>query len=216
MTFPVHVSCGYPSYKEAGLKWEDLEFRAWKLVKAIKGEPVNGYAMFGSDRVDGTATGRATALRLASSDAAQKLGQAALTGALVPVPSSKHICLGDSFTGSRLADAIVARAPASFSAAPVLCFDQEMPKSADGGTRSPAAIAEHLVLGDGTQFDRCILIDDVTTTGGHLRGAARFLDMNGITVIGAYCVAQTVWTRPQHLFRIPPSELDSQPDWFDL
>lgn len=216
MKFPVHVSCGYPSYKEAGIKWEDLEFKAWKLVKAIKGEPVNGYAMFGNERVEGTTAGRATALKLASSDAAQKLDQAGIRGALVPVPSSKHTCLGNAFTGSRLADAIAAKAPGTFNAAPLLCFDQEMPKSADGGTRSPSELAAHLVLGPGANFDECILIDDVTTTGGHLRGAARFLEQNGKRVIGAYCVAQTVWTRPQHLFRIPPAELDSQPDWFDL
>lgn len=215
MKFPVYVTCGYPSYKEAGIEWADLEYKAWKLVKAIKGQPVSGYALFGQHRVDETPTGRATARHLAAGDAVQKLRGAGIVAPLVPIPASDHVEFGATFVGEQLARAITMLAP-EFDTRPVLKFDQPMPKSSGGGTRDPGVIAAALRLDPCNGLNECVLLDDVTTSGGHLRGAARFLENHGITVVGAYCVAQTVWTRPAHLFRIPSAELDSTPDWFEL
>ncbi|WP_209348707.1 phosphoribosyltransferase [Pontixanthobacter sp. CEM42] len=215
MKFPVMVSCGYPSYREAGLDWGNLEYNAWKLVKAIKGQPVNGYAEFGNSRVDGTPGGRNVARRLVANDAVQKLRNAGLVAPLVAVPSSDHVDFEASFTGHRIAQAITAVAD-DYPTRSVLRFREVMPKAAgEGGTREPSTIAAALDIDDPVDFEQCILVDDVTTSGGHLRGAARFLRERGISVIGAYCVAQTVWTRPAHLFRIPAAELDSAPAWFE-
>jgi hypothetical protein len=215
MKFPVVVSCGYPSYEEAGIAWEDLEYRAYNVVKAVKGSPFNGYAMFGNVRVDNTPAGRANARRLVANDAVTKLDDLGVTGPLVAVPASSHVDFEGSFAGAVLAQEIAERGNGRI-ARPVLKFREQLPKAADGGDRSPQGIADNLELHPDVDFDNCILIDDVTTTGGHLKGAARFLEGHGIAVRAAYCVAQTVWARPPHLFRIDAFELDSQPQWYEL
>ncbi len=214
MIFPVTVSCGYPSYEAAGTEWEDLDYRAWNLVKAIKGKPMNGHALFGNLTVDGTPGGRMNAMRLAASDAVRRLTELGLSAPLVPVPASDHIEFEGDFTGRRIAAAIES-ANQQFLNRPVLKFDQVLTKASQGGTRDPAILANHLELNPGTEFTQCILVDDVVTTGGHLKAAARKLAQSGIEVVGAYCVAKTVQDRPEHLFRIPNETLDANPEWWE-
>ena len=44
MSLLVRVHCGYPSYADSGEEWGWADFDAYKLVSALKGKPINGYA----------------------------------------------------------------------------------------------------------------------------------------------------------------------------
>lgn len=215
MIFPVHVLCGYPSYETAGTKWNDDDYRASKLVKAVKHRPFNGYAKFRTTTIDDTARGRERALRLVAAAAVQKLTQNGLAGTLVALPASNHICFGNEFTGSRITDAIAAL-DVRFQSRPVLRFEQIMLKAAEGGTRNPAVIAASLDHQGPLDFQSCILVDDVKSTGGHLKGATRYLHAIGVDVVGAFCLAQTVNVRPASIFDIPSETINATPGFLDF
>ena len=169
MIFPVHVLCGYPSYETAGTKWNDDDYRASNLVKAVKHRSFKGYAKFRTTTIDDTPRGRERALRLVAAAAVQKLTQNGLAGTLVALPASNHICFGSEFTGSRITDAIAAL-DVRFQSRPVLRFEQIMLKAAEGGTRNPAVIAASLDHQGPLDFQSCILVDDVKSTGGSFEG----------------------------------------------
>ncbi|MBB4615891.1 hypothetical protein [Novosphingobium taihuense] len=213
MSFPVFVSCGYPSYEEAGIKWKDDDWRAWRLVQVIKGREVKGYSKFGKGGkviVESNKRGRTSALRLIAGHAAGQLVSGGFRGPLVPVPSSNTTSFGTEFTAQLISDAIATYSD-RFSAHPVLRFTQEMGSTSGGkGSRSPEVIAENLALQRGADIDECILVDDVYTTGGHLKGAARFLSSHGIRVVAAYCVAQTVRERPKQMFGMSSFVVDAR------
>lgn len=217
MKFPVYALTGYPSYQEAGTKWDDNDYKAFKLVKAIKHEAFKGYAMFRQTRIEDTVAGRERAVRLIAVSGIAKLKANGInSGNMVAVPSSSLTEFDGHFTGRRIMDAIATLDP-NFVPQPALAFTTAMPKAAGGGgTRSPGVICDNLKVNAACCFDNCILIDDVVSTGGHLRGAARKLDNSGKTVVAALCVAQTVWARPANMFQIADRELDSDPDYFEF
>lgn len=218
MKFSVTTLTGYPSYQEEGTKWDDRDWKAWRLVLAIKQKPFKGYADFGAYHIADNPAGRARALVLAATVAISKLKVLGITkGTLVPVPSSQLTEFGGDCAGQRLANAIATAAPNNFSAVGALAFINEMPKAAGGGgTREPSAICANLKFDPSSCFEDCILVDDVISTGGHLTGAARKLEQNGKKVVGAICVAQTVWSRPANMFDIPVRELNTEPEWFEF
>src|SRR3546814_9152271 len=88
--------------------------------------------------------------------------------------------------------------------------------SSDLGSRNPAVIAANLDHNGPPDFKNCILVDDVKSTGGHLKGAARYLHGLGINVVGAFCVAQTVNIRPASIFDIPSETINPPPGFFDF
>lgn len=208
----LHVICGYPSKSQGTYdSWNQADFHAYKFVRAVKGKPFNGYAVVRQGGVDhhfeNTVGGRATALGIASRALAGILhGRMGLAeAAVVPVPASDHLEYGSEFTGSRIASAISAL-HAPYQAYPNITFDQVMQKAADGGTRDPAVLAGHMQLHYELPQLPIVLLDDVTSTHGHLKAAARLLRDSGYTIAGAVCVAQTVWQRPESMFGIPAKE----------
>lgn len=194
--------------------WEDRHYRARNLVKALKCKPFRGYSDFGATdgkqyRVDGTAEGQAVALLIAATWVGQKMEATGLQQAfVVPVPSSAHVAPGAEFTGGRLAIAIMHLRP-HLVADPALFFAAPMVPSSEGGGRNSHAVEANLRGGEALYGSSpIVLLDDVYTTGAHLRGTARYLASLGVQVADAFVVARTVWAEPTNMFQCEAEEVD--------
>lgn len=211
----VHIVCGYRSRNEEwDERWTDADYRARNLVKGVKHEPFRGYSEWKvratnqSVRLDATPAGQAVALRVATSKLLDLFNVAGVAaGTLIPVPSSQTVAPGFDFTGARLARAVAGLLPA-IVAAPVLHFDQPQPRAREGGARRWQDVLPHL-RGNVAGLDApVVLLDDVMTSGGHLRACARYLAARGFEVSDAFVVGRTVWQRPASMFQMPSETLE--------
>lgn len=173
--------------------WGDEQNSVNQLVDAIKGEPVKGYGF--------VSVGAGPKRRIDQSnadDAVEWFGEMAAeflqletfttSPLLIPFPDSKSIRTTLVSRTRRLADAIARRYAATVL--DTLRFDRAMPSShSEGGSRDPQTIYPRLCLIRSIPFGTpCVLVDDVVTTGGHLRAAATFLRRIGPVPL-AICVA---------------------------
>lgn len=176
---------------------------AFKFVKAIKREPFGGWANVpmggGVRRLD--AQNAADATEWFGEWAAEQISSIARMRpvVLVPVPGSKSVDPSDrTFTAYRLADAIVRHCGgADVVVADVLRFAQPMASAhLEGGTRSARLLFRGLRMVSALPFPprQAILVDDVLTSGGHLRACAAKLVEAGYVVggAGAICAGRTV------------------------
>ena len=211
----VHIVCGYRSKSEEWTdKWTDAHYRARNLVLGIKREPFRGSSEWVSKNRDkkwliaNTPEGQAAALEFGSYLLASKLMGADIKAAhIVPVPSSQHITLGEDFTGNRIADALH-KLHGPYESKPILHFNSPQPRSRAGGSRRPSDIIPHLRSGSLVGLENVILLDDVMTSGGHLRACARYLRNQGVNVAGAIVIGRTVWEKPDNMFKMPSEDLD--------
>ena len=214
MTVTLHPVIYYRSKSEDwNDAWQQHDWIALNLVRAVKHKPFNGSSriVFKGGRVvviDSSDGGRDRALSLMCGELAKKIAEAGYEQALiVPIPASDHTNPARPFTGSRIAAGIQAKDP-SFVATPALYFSEPIPKSSAGGGRDAALIQSKLrdqgTIPAGTTV---VLIDDVFTTGAHIKAAARYLRAKGITVSDAFVVARTRWERPPHMLKAADEEL---------
>lgn len=195
-------------------KWSSSDYAARNLVAALKRREFNGYSNIKVGQtnyhIDNTVEGQANALVVASRVIAQKIQDAGYEAArVVPIPASDHIDPCGEFTGRRLAEAIQG-INANFRAAPVLYFNEVQLKSADGGTRDPHEIKQHLRIA-GDLDGPVVLLDDVCTTGGHLKAAARFLADLDHEVEDAFVVGRTAWEKPEKMFAVERETIHTKP-----
>lgn len=204
----VHAACGYPGNSPAwDDDWENSHWLARNLVKGVKREPFNGYAEWVRQpagtrvRQYSDEAGQRLAMQVAVSKLAKLIADAGIVAAtVVPVPSSQTTALGEDFTGARLAVALQQRRP-GLIAAPALYFDAPQPRAHEGGERRWNMILPHLRGGVGLA-EPLVLLDDVMTSGGHLRACRRFLQARGHDVAHAFVIGRTVWERPENMFTI--------------
>ncbi len=145
---------------------------------------------------------------------AQVIGQWRNT-LLVAVPASSHTVFTVPFTGSRLADAVAVRLPkeSNVRAAPILAFKAPMPRASAGesGGRDKVAIQNGLKCSVETLSGQLIvLIDDVCTSGAHLRACADFLRGLGANVDIALCLARTVQSQHPSPLNVQPEDIEDQ------
>jgi hypothetical protein len=128
----------------------------------------------------------------------------------VPVPCSK----GDSQDAVRdsgpmkMADALAA-VFRNGSAHPALWLDQTMPSASKaGGPRNPASIFPHLLHDFGVRPAITVLVDDVCTSGGHLRACAAKLKSVGHACTLGLAGAQSDDLEVDNPWRVELRELD--------
>lgn len=121
---------------------------------------------------------------------------------VIPVPSTRHTRPAADFVGGRLARAIARRDP-NFLNLPALYFAHPVPQSSSSRRRTETALRVNLRATDLRGARRVVLIDDVMTTGTHLRATAAFLADRDILVEDAFVVGRLATQCPESMFDVP-------------
>jgi hypothetical protein len=186
---PLRVAC-FSTYRTAGA-WRSIDHDSHKFIEAIKGRDLNGY---GQVRVGGAWRRYDNANRHAVVGWFARLvadyleaHPVASAAALVPVPGSR---VDVNFEGTprtaQLAHAIADELNDGTTVLDVLRWRESMPSAhEEGGTRVPGELFENLVLTTDLDEANVILVDDVITSGGHLKACAARLRQRGARVLMA-------------------------------
>lgn len=216
MPLIVHSMGAYASYSFEETDWRQSDHNVHKLVKSLKGEPFKGYAdIRGADNrirrvVPGSSKPAYTLFGLWAAARLTKLQIEEFV--LVPVPSSTCTSYSARTTPSNMADSIERAFEAGTAVRNWLRFDEKMPPSHKGGTRSQIFLERSLRVSAKFRPRRIVLVDDVKTTGSHLRACANVLRENGADVPFAIVAASTVWSRHPSPFRVDPEDIEFDPD----
>jgi hypothetical protein len=213
MTLVVHAYGAYASYANADIPWRQDDYNVNKLVKALKGKEFKGHAdIRGADGRSRRITHQnpQAALLLFSMWAATRLRDQQLHRVvLVPVPSSSCTVFGQPTAPMQMATSVQALLGRPCRVEPWLRFQQVMTKSSEGGTRNPVTLRQALVASDDVAACEVVLVDDVKTTGAHLKACARVLREHGASVSTALVAAATVWAPAPRPWVIDPEDIEA-------
>lgn len=213
MPLKVVCFCAYPSGKPTG--WSGRDFDAYKFIHALKGDrPIRGYAHIPvcgkSRRLNSSNVG--DAVEWFGEMAADYLDGKTLPASytLMPVPNSQCSVRSSRIPSTLvLAKAISRNVEATVQVRDYLRFKVSMPSShQQGGTRDPAKLYNNLTLTRNVSGQTVILVDDVLTSGGHLRAASALLCEKGADVVLAICAGRTMREERRRVFGVITEELD--------
>jgi hypothetical protein len=174
--------------------WTDEQHSVNKFVDAIKGRPVKGYGhvqLLGeTDKRRLTSANSARAPVWFGVMAAPLLTSHGIERAvLVPVPNAECTVGVSASRTAALASALAACSDADV--ADILRWDRIWPSASEhGGSRDPSVLCRRLKLVGTIEPRPHVLIDDVLTSGGHLRAASYVLRSRGASVVLAICAAK--------------------------
>lgn len=227
MPLKVASLCGYLC--NVSIPWRkgargDHDAHDW--IQALKGKHFNGYAQV---PVCGrlhrlTDENGSDAIQWFGEMAVAYLGAKKITGPFVIIPVPNSSSLVDSTAKPRtrkLAKAVADHLPDDDAVVlDCLRFKQhQCSASSEGGPREAEKIYKNLVvlrdeineflgdLEDGEMY-HVLLVDDVTTSGGHLRACAARLKKAGLEVDSVICGGKTVYDQVNAPFDIREDELD--------
>lgn len=200
--------------------WRPIDHDALKFVKLLKGKPFGGY---GNVHVRGQwhrfePGDRATGLRLFAAMLGDFLKSERInpksTFALVPIPSTEAV-VGATFDrfptrdiASACASELVALGVTRVAVSDILRWTTLLPKAHESGaSRDPHHLLAHLAIHAPLPLGHIILVDDVLTTGGHLRAAAHLITSSGGRVWRAACPGRTYQVAPADPFAIATEPL---------
>jgi len=209
------LALSFARYLTRGSDWRQEDYNAYKFVRAIKGRSISGYAWIPVGNLQ-------RRLREINKDAAlewfAEMAAPALTGsqpvidlpqpiALVPVPGS-DCTIGSPSAGRTavLATALAKRIPSAVVWDGLRWLNAKTPAS-QGGSRDPDVLLANLVA-LGYVPAATLLVDDVLTSGAHLRTAAAELASKGSKVYGAVCAGRTVHDQSEPAFGTFINELE--------
>lgn len=185
---------------ESGPTWRDQDWTANKIIKCVKGEPINGYLDL---RIDGKRRrfdeeSRDELLEVVCRRAARRLvdGLSQRRICVVPVPNSGATIRSNTlFRTAQLAQRIVSHGGANLAMLPALRWRRALTPAHKGGTRDPGLLLDNLLLRD--KPDRpVVLLDDVMTSGGHMIACYRRLVAEAKVPIAALVIGRA--TQMQH------------------
>lgn len=197
-----------------GVTWADVKaqncqgiYNATKFVKAIKGEPIHGYADIvvpgvGTVRLDESSRGFVFDWFAAMVRDTYQNGAPGPRVHLVPAPGSSATSRTGVMAGAaaNVCNAIATSFGAGWDVQPVLWWQQPIPSARkQGGSRDAAfkctmLVAPMLPRGTVGTGHHWILVDDNISSGGTLRAMAKRLGEANAAPSYALCVSHTVDT----------------------
>lgn len=219
MTLVVHAFGAYARYSRNDIPWRDEDYQILKLVKSLKGKEVKGTATITD--VHGTrrqiSNGSSVNARLIFGYWALKRLRELDLGPvrLVPVPSSKCVEFGNAGAALEMArwtHQIGRQTMPDLVVSSWLRFAQPMlSASSEGGTRNQAEIQAALRVSPDVQPCQAVLVDDVKTTGAHLRACAERLRQSGVSVSHVLVAASTSWTQHPTPLNVASEDIEPLP-----
>lgn len=204
--------------------WRPIDHQMNKLVKILKGEPINGFLdlqVAGRTRRY-TQENAETLLPVIHFAIAAKL-RSEMDGnfSLVPVPNKRAVLGVDAFPTRTSAEAIAAIIGDRASVAPCLRWKALLAKARSGGPRNPDILADNLELSDLPEGP-VVLYDDVLTSGGHIIACSRVLAEAGNMPVLAMTLGwatEMIIPRPfdwrEQILETEPQEIDWASFTFD-
>ncbi|RKH12797.1 hypothetical protein D7V97_07465 [Corallococcus sp. CA053C] len=209
--------------------WSNEDHNASKFIKAIKGNrQFKGFATVPvrRNRLRLEMTNRNQAYRWFGHMAGDYLNAKWLQhlegpAYIVPLPSSEGVVGAtiNRFPALRMAEELQKVTAYHTTVLDILRWREPKPSaSSAGGSRNANVLRENLVVTSKPPPGPCILVDDVCTSGGHLRAAVAALEASRrLTVIYAVCAGRTCQSRPENPWAIHVEELQEEPpDPFDV
>ena len=184
--------CAYLT--DVSVDWRGIDHTASKMVKALKGDPINGYfehTIAGKVRRFDQNNIQQFLDRIPRVMAKSIARHVSTEATIVPIPNS-HVTdpRTPDFRTLDLANAVARESDGQFTAVPALVFCEPQVKSREGGPRSPRHFESVYRLVKKVEGP-VVLLDDVCTGGGHLIGACWKLDSASRRIVLASAFGRT-------------------------
>jgi len=221
MPLAVTCFCGY--FCNQSIRWRPEDFDSYKWVQALKGRSLNMHA-FVPVRGENKRLSNSNlddAIKWFGVYVADYLKKHKIVGPflVVPVPNSDSLATSTTKPRTRkLAKAVCDELDDGSTTVDCLrCRRNLGSASKEGGPREAEIIYRNLTvlkdvlraaLKSANEGTKVILVDDVTTSGGHLRACAAKLDSEGLTVNYVMCGGKTVYDQDNKAFYTYEYKLD--------
>jgi predicted amidophosphoribosyltransferase len=219
MSLRVSSLCRYLNAKGLGLTWREEDWGAYKWIQALKDKiirgdcrvPVNGQMLRLSDANRGNAVtwfGILGAQHLTANNINRPVN-------IVPVPNSAStIAISGPSRTNALAQALASSLANGSVAIDCLRWNADWGSASEGfGSRNREALFSNLTVLESPLLNVVadadfILVDDMTTSGGHLLASATKLKNRGFKVVEAVCGGRTTYDQAQPAFQKHEEDLE--------
>lgn len=202
-----------------GLTWRDADYTPYKIVKALKGEPIKGYFKVS---INGQAktfdqTNISEFMPILFQAVAGKLGSLAAGAVdIVPIPNSSAV-VGDKAEFNTLshARAVAATLKGRATPLPALRWKAAKVPAHKGGSRDPQLHFQNLQIVE-RPTHQVVLFDDVMTSGSQMIGAYRRFVASGIKPAIAIAIGRTVHEQREKMIEWGYEDVETEEIVIDL